>query len=118
MPYALLQQTDDVGHRQGHLDTRVLVRGKLAKLVHRSLLLDLIASLHSDSLLFLGRKFPEGYHAFRLRVAYFYELTGILARLQKDDHDHKQVWCQAESKCLRSNLMLLAGDIGGTKTLL
>jgi hypothetical protein len=40
-----------------HLNGRVLFLGKLAKLVHRSLLLDLIASLHSDSLLFLAENF-------------------------------------------------------------
>jgi hypothetical protein len=56
VPDALLQKTDDLAQRQRHLNARILLCGKLAKLVHRSLLLNLIPSLHSDSLLFLGRK--------------------------------------------------------------
>src|SRR3954451_17031806 len=64
------------GHRQHHLNIWVFLHRKLAKLVHRSLFLDLIPSLHSDSLLFLGRKFPEGYHPFRLRVANFLRTYG------------------------------------------
>jgi hypothetical protein len=57
VPYALLQQTDNLGHRQAHLDRWVFVPCKLAKLIHRSLFLDLIPSLHSDSLLFLAENF-------------------------------------------------------------
>jgi hypothetical protein len=57
VPYALLQQADNVGHRQDHLDIRVFAGGKLAKFVHRSLFFDLIPSLHSDSLLFLPENF-------------------------------------------------------------
>jgi hypothetical protein len=41
------------------------------------LLVDLVSFLHSDSLLFLGRKTTLG-HYDRGRVATFYELTGIL----------------------------------------
>ncbi len=46
---------------------------------YRSLLVDLVSSLHSDSLLFLGRKnHPRPIMTADVRVATFYELTGIL----------------------------------------
>jgi len=42
-------------------------------------LFNLVSSLHSDSLLFLGRKIdPRPIMAGGLRVATFYELSGIL----------------------------------------
>jgi hypothetical protein len=50
-------------------------------------LFDLVSSLHSDSLLFLGRKtHPRPIMAGGVRVAIFYELPGILLR-ESDDCD-------------------------------
>jgi hypothetical protein len=52
--------------------------------LHRSLLVDLVSSFHSDSLLFLGRKnHPRSIMTADVRVATFYELTGILGRTEQ-----------------------------------
>jgi hypothetical protein len=76
---SLLQQAHDVRQRQHHLDVRILFGGESAELLHGSLLFDLVLSLHSDSLLFLGRTtHPRPIMAGGLRVATFYELPGIL----------------------------------------
>ena len=53
---SFLQQTDYLGHGKDHLQVGILFAGQLAKLLHRSFLVDLVSFLHSDSLLFLGRK--------------------------------------------------------------
>jgi hypothetical protein len=66
MADALLQPADNVGHRQHHLKVGILFGGQPAELLHRSLLVDLISFLPSDSLL-------RG-----VRVATFYELAGLL----------------------------------------
>jgi hypothetical protein len=77
--YSLLQQTDDVGHRKDHLHVGILFGGEPAELLHGSLLLDLISFLHSDSLLFLGRKINRWpIMAASLRVATFYGLSDNL----------------------------------------
>jgi hypothetical protein len=77
--HPLLQQAHDVGHRQDHLDVGVLFGREPVELLHRSLLFDLISFLHSDSLLFLGRKINRRpIMAASLRVATFYELPGNL----------------------------------------
>jgi hypothetical protein len=73
--HSLLQQADDVGHRQDHLDVGVLFGGEPAELLHGPLLVDLVSSLHSDSLLFLGRN-PEAFTPPGLRVAYFLRTNG------------------------------------------
>jgi hypothetical protein len=71
---------------QDHLDVRVLVSGDPAELLHGSLLFDPVLSLHSDSLLFLGRKHSLSAHYGRgLKVATFYELPGILVRNLSSD---------------------------------
>ena len=75
---SFLQKTHDAGHGKDHLDVGVLFAGQLAELLYRPLLLDLVSSLHSDSLLFLGRKLPSAHYDRGVRVATFYELTGIL----------------------------------------
>jgi hypothetical protein len=76
---SFLQETHDLGHGKDHLDVGILFVGQLAELLHRSLLVDLVSSFHSDSLLFLGRKnHPRSIMTADVRVATFYELTGIL----------------------------------------
>jgi hypothetical protein len=77
--HSFLQQTDHLGHRKNHLKVGILFPGQLPELLHRSLLVNLVSSLHSDSLLFLGRKnHPRPIMTADVRVATFYELTGIL----------------------------------------
>jgi hypothetical protein len=77
--HALLQHADDVRQRKDHLDVWILLRGDPAKLLHGSLLFDLVLSLHSYSLLFLGRKTNRRpIMAASLRVATFYDLPGIV----------------------------------------
>jgi hypothetical protein len=77
--HTLLQHADDVGQRKDHLDVWILLRGDPAELLHGSLLFDLVLSLHSDSLLFLGRKTNRRpIMAASLRVATFYDLPGIV----------------------------------------
>src|SRR5258707_14914289 len=77
--HAFLQQTHDLGHRKNHLKVGILFAGQLPEFLHRSLLVDLVSFLHSDSLLFLGRKnHPRPIMTADVRVATFYELTGIL----------------------------------------
>src|SRR5579872_1319899 len=76
---ALLQQAHYLGQRQHHLNVGVLFGCEPAELLHGSLLFDLVLSLHSDSLLFLGRKnSPSAHYGRGLRVATFYGLPGIL----------------------------------------
>ena len=83
VPHSLLQQAHDVGHRKDHLNVGVLFGGEPAELLHGSLLFDLVSFLHSDSLLFLGRKINRRpIMAASLRVATFYELTGNLLSRQ------------------------------------
>src|SRR5216683_5731668 len=83
--HAFLQQTHDLGHRKNHLKVGILFAGQLPEFLHRSLLVDLVSFLHSDSLLFLGRKnHPRPIMTADVRVATFYELTGIL--LQRFRH--------------------------------
>jgi len=60
MTDSCLQKTHDVRHGKDHLDVGVLFAGQLSEFLHRSLLVDLVSSLHSDSLLFLGRKTTLG----------------------------------------------------------
>jgi hypothetical protein len=57
---SFLQKSHDLGHGKDHLNVGVLFAGQLAELLHRSLLVDLVSSFHSDSLLFLGRKTTLG----------------------------------------------------------
>jgi hypothetical protein len=76
---SFLQKAHHLGHGKDHLDVGVLFAGELAELLYRSLLLNLVSSLHSDSLLFPGGKFPRLIMAEGLRVATFYELTDILS---------------------------------------
>ena len=78
MADAILQHADDVGHRQDHLDVGVLFGGEPAKLLHRSLLVDLVSFLHSDSPFFLAENYPKAITPSGVRVATFYALTGIL----------------------------------------
>jgi hypothetical protein len=78
VPYSLLQ-SHDLGHPQHHLHCRISSCGELAKLVHRSLLLNLIPSLRlfiATLSFFLPENFLKGYHAFRLRVANFLRIYG------------------------------------------
>jgi len=58
--HAFLQQTDDLGHRKNHLQVGFSSRAKLSEFLHRSLLVDLVSSFHSDSLLFLAEKTTLG----------------------------------------------------------
>ena len=60
--HSFLQQTDDLGHRKNHLKVGILFAGQLSEFLHRSLLVDLVSFLHSDSLLFLGRKTTLGHY--------------------------------------------------------
>ena len=53
---SFLQQTDDLGHGKDHLEVGILFAGQLSEFLHRSLLVDLVSSLHSDSLLFSWQK--------------------------------------------------------------
>src|ERR1039458_1098546 len=55
---SFLQETHDLGHGKDHLDVGILFVGQLAELLHRSLLVDLVSSFHSDSLLFSWQKKP------------------------------------------------------------
>jgi hypothetical protein len=83
---SFLQKSHDLGHGKDHLNVGVLFAGQLAELLHRSLLVDLVSSFHSDSLLFLGRKnHPRPIMTADVRVATFYELTGILPGCLTDD---------------------------------
>src|SRR5216684_1146197 len=76
---SFLQQAHDLGHGKDHLDVGILFARQLAELLHRALLIDLVSSLHSDSLLFPWRKkLPSAHYDRGVRVATFYELTGIL----------------------------------------
>jgi hypothetical protein len=69
---------------QHHLYVGILFGGEPAELLHGSLLFDLVLSLHSDSLLFLGRKtHPRPIMAAGVRVATFYELPGIFRRVAR-----------------------------------
>jgi hypothetical protein len=62
-----------------------LLRGDPAELLHGSLLFDLVLSLHSDSLLFLGRKTNRRpIMAASLRVATFYDLPGIVQAIAQE----------------------------------
>ena len=55
----------------------ILLRGDPAELLHGSLLFDLVLSLHSDSLLFLGRKNqPSAYYGRQFESRYFLRFTG------------------------------------------
>jgi hypothetical protein len=81
------------------------LRRERAKRLHRSLLLDLIPSLHSDSP-FPGRKFPEDYHAFTSRVAAFYELTGILPGKVHNAHG---VMCHSARLCVACPIQTISG---------
>jgi hypothetical protein len=56
--HSFLQQTDNLGHRKNHLQVGILLPGQLPELLHRPLLVDLVSSLHSDSLLFSWQKKP------------------------------------------------------------
>jgi hypothetical protein len=55
-----LQQTHNLGHGKYHLDVGILFARQLAELLHCALLIDLVSSLHSDSLLFPWRKITLG----------------------------------------------------------
>jgi hypothetical protein len=92
--HALLQQIDDVGQRKDHLDVWILLRGDPAELLHGSLLFDLVLSLHSDSLLFLGRKTNRRpIMAASLRVATFFDLPGIVPPLATVRHGGRaSIW--------------------------
>ena len=77
--HALLQQADDLGQRQDHLDVRVLFGGDPAELLHGSLLFDLVLFLQATLSFFLGRKtHRRPIMAASLRVATFYDLPGNL----------------------------------------
>src|SRR6266511_2029071 len=80
MSDAVLQQADDFGQREDHLDVGVLFGGEPAKLLHGPLLVDLVLFLHSDSLLFLAENYSKVIMPSGVRVATSYELTGILDR--------------------------------------
>jgi len=54
--HSFLQQTDDLGHRKNHLQVGILLAGQLPEFLHRSLLVDLVSFLHSDSLLISWQK--------------------------------------------------------------
>jgi hypothetical protein len=43
------QKSHELGHGKDHLNVGILLAGQLAKLLYRSLLVDLVSSLHSDS---------------------------------------------------------------------
>jgi hypothetical protein len=45
---------------KNHLGVGILFARQLAELLHRALLIDLVSSLHSDSLLFPWRKITFG----------------------------------------------------------
>src|SRR5207244_12953859 len=78
---AFLLKSHDLGHGNDHLNVAILFAGKLSELLHRSLLVNLVSASHSDSVLFLGRKnHPRPIMTADVRVATFYELTGILLR--------------------------------------
>src|ERR1019366_7549541 len=83
-----------------------------AELLHRSLLVDLVSSFHSDSLLFLGRKnHPRPIMTADVRVATFYELTGILSPNAKEDastpkQDVKRPGAIAALSCFTSSFRL------------
>src|SRR5579862_5517271 len=86
--HALLQQADYVGQWQDHLNVGVLVGSDPAELLHGSLLLDLVSSLHSDSLLFLGRKNqPSAYYGRQFESRYFLRSTG-----------HRRLTCHTVSR--------------------
>ncbi|HEX7424620.1 MAG TPA: hypothetical protein VF311_12160 [Terriglobales bacterium] len=53
---SFLQKTHDLGHGKDHPDGGVLFAGELAELSYRSLLVDLVSSLHSDPLLVSWQK--------------------------------------------------------------
>jgi len=57
---AFLQQAHDLSHGKDHLNVGILFAGQLPELLHRALLIDLVSSLHSDSLLFPWRKITLG----------------------------------------------------------
>src|ERR1051325_1628140 len=76
VPHALLQQADDLGQGQHHLYVGILFGGEPAELLHGSLLFNLVLSLHSDSLLFLGRKTTLGHYGRGCESRYFLRITG------------------------------------------
>jgi hypothetical protein len=78
MADAILQHTDNVGLWQDHLDVRILLGGAPAKLLHCSLLVDLVSFLHSDSAFFLAENYPKAITPSGVRAATFDDLTGIL----------------------------------------
>src|SRR5208337_1321639 len=57
--HSFLQKPHDLGHGKDHLDAGILFAGQLAEILHRSLLVDLVSSLHSDSPFFLAEKLPS-----------------------------------------------------------
>jgi hypothetical protein len=92
--HALPQHADDVGQRKDHLDVWILLGGDPAELLHGSLLFDLVLSLHSDSLLFLGRKINRRpIMAASLRVATFYDLPGNLCVNPEFINELHSTWC-------------------------
>ena len=71
-----LQQSDDLGHRKDHLQVGVFFAGQLSKLLHRSLLVDLISFLHSDSLLFSWQKKTTSVIMTAVESRYFLRING------------------------------------------
>ncbi|MGB8060502.1 MAG: hydrogenase maturation protease [Candidatus Sulfotelmatobacter sp.] len=56
VPDSFLQKTHHLGQGNDHVEVGISFVGQLPELLHRPLLVDLISFLHSDSLLFFGRK--------------------------------------------------------------
>src|ERR1019366_4567861 len=96
---SFLQKSHDLGHRKHHLKVGILFAGQLPEFLHRSLLVDLVSSFHSDSLLFLGRKnHPRSIMTADVRVATFYELTGILSNESRWMFRPDVTCCEQESE--------------------
>ena len=76
MAHAFLQQTDHLGHRENHLQVGVLVVGQLPELLNCPLLVNLISSLHSDSLLFFLAEKTTAIIMTAVESRYFLRING------------------------------------------
>ncbi len=101
MADAVLQHADDVGHRQDHLDVGILLGSEPAELLHRSLTVDLVLLLHSDSPFSWRKNIPKATMPSGVRVATFYDLPGILLPVMALEIDEEGTVAQKSMQLTR-----------------
>jgi hypothetical protein len=90
MANALLQQADDLGHRNDHLEVGILLAGQLPEFLHRPLPVDLVSFLHSDSLLFFLAEKTTAIIMTAVESRYFLRING-----------HPHIGCNWDRECHR-----------------